>query len=153
MNVSERKILEAYVASGTLMQVATISRSGDPAVCHVWYDYSFRPDRLRFMSRNDRDHSQNIRLNGRTAGGIVAIELTGLGQSVRGLTFKGTASELSPAECDDEAASFIRRWPAAESSLTRTSSSRLYEVRVSEWVLFDEENFPSEPRRIISGLD
>jgi uncharacterized protein YhbP (UPF0306 family) len=152
VNVIERRVLEDYVASGLLMQVATVTDSGNPALCHVWYDYSFRPDRVSFMSRNDRDHSHNIRLNGRIAGGIIAIELTGLGQTVRGVTFKGTARELVTAECEREIASFLQRWPAAESALTPNSPSRLYEVRISEWLLFDEENFPDEPRRIIPGL-
>lgn len=151
MPSAERPTLEAYVASGKLAQVTTLCPDGRPILCHVWYDYSFKPDRLRFMSQTRRDHCQNIRNDDRVAGGIVAIELSGLGQKVRGVTFKGIASELSTPTHQSEVEQFIRRWPAAAPSLVPDSSARLYEIQVSEWLLFDEEKFPEDPRRILPG--
>ncbi|SRR6266487_308063 len=154
--MNARGRLETYVKAGMLMQVASVSDTGDPAVCHVWYHALFRPDRLYFISRRDRDHSRNIRNDKRVAGGIVAIPLTGLGQTVRGVTFKGHARELGP-EARTELESFLERWPHARDIITservarRDTHSRLYEIRVAQWVLFDEEAYPESPRCEIKG--
>lgn len=151
-----RQTLEEYVTSGKLMQVATISEASYPALCHVWYLSRFRPDRLYFISRQDREHSANIRKSHFVAGGIVAIPLSGLGQTVRGVTFKGQACELG-ADASTELEQFVERWPSARSiiSTERIASndtpSRLYEIRVDEWVLFDEETFPDSPRNALPG--
>lgn len=156
MTASERHLLEEYVTHGKLMQVATLDAHNIPALCHVWYQPAFRPDRLYFISRWDRDHSINIRRDGRVAGGIVAIPLDGLGQKVRGVTFKGAAIELPEADIDVELEGFLARWPAARSILTAETlargqtPSRLYRITVSEWVLFDEEHFVGQPRRTLA---
>lgn len=153
--VLERQLLEAYVSQGKLMQVATLDPQSAPAVCHVWYRPAFRPDRLYFISRWDREHSANIRRDGRVAGGIVAIPLDGLGQKVRGVTFKGTAVELPQEGINEELEGFLARWPAARGILTAETlargqtPSRLYRITVAEWVLFDEEHYPDQPRRAV----
>ncbi len=149
-----RKVLEEYVCAGMLMQISSVTDTGHPSLCHVWYRVQFRPDRLYFISRRDRVHSLNIRRDERVAGGIVAIPLTGLGQAVTGVTFKGSASELDAA-AEEELEGFLVRWPLARASITservarNDTVSRLYEIRVDEWVLFDEKAFPESPRREI----
>lgn len=151
-----RTILEEYVSSGKLMQVATISDTGSPAVCHVWYRVDFRPDRLYFISRHDREHSVNIRRNQQVAGGIVAIPLSGLGQTVRGVTFKGQARELG-LDADAELEGFLERWPDARGIISikriaeNDTPSRLYEIDIDQWALFDEQAFPNCPRCVIPG--
>jgi len=154
--LDQRTLLERYVASGKLMQLSSIMPDGSPAMCHVWYSHSFDPDRLYFISRKDRVHSANIRRDPRVAGGIIAITLTGLGQPVRGVAFSGTATQ-----CADEARvpleRFTERWPHARSTITPErlakgeTVSRIYEIHVAEWVLFDEVSFPDAPRRVIEG--
>lgn len=152
----ERELLEEYLISGRLMQVATISDSGEPAVCNVWYCVRFRPDTLYFVSRRDREHSKNVRQDGRIAGSVVAISLEGLGQKVRGVTFKGQAAEIeAEPSAWGKIDSFLARWPQARSLIKpdpddyEASPARLYEILVSEWVLFDEVNYPADPRRVI----
>jgi hypothetical protein len=155
---TERKLVEEYVSSGKLMQVATLAADGQPEVCNVWYDPHFRPDLLRFISRHTRNHSENIRARPGVAGSIVAIPLVGLGQTARAVTFRGQATELLTIGVDTEARSFIGRWPAAESAIDpdalarNETTSRLYEIRVTEWILFDEENFPEQPRRVVGAF-
>lgn len=147
-----RQILESYVSRGRLTQIATVDAASNPAVCNVWYDYGFAPDTISFMSRHDRDHSKNIRDSERVAGAIVAIKLDALGQKVQGVTFKGVARELDPASFSKEVAKFIQRWPAAEPALTPGGVSRLYEIAITEWVLFDELNFPDAPRQVLPPI-
>jgi hypothetical protein len=156
---TSRELLEQYVKSGKLMQLATLREDGSPAVCNVWYDAHFAPDRLRFISRHDRNHSANIRRDARVAGSIVAIHLEALGQRVTGVTFTGIARELGTTGVEPEVGDFVKRWPAATDTIEPGKLSRgetptrIYEVAVKEWVLFDEVNFPAEPRQVIEATE
>jgi hypothetical protein len=73
---------------------------------------------------------------------------------VRGVSFKGVAWELESG-AQAEVRSFLARWPRAQETVSAedlayaSSPSRLYEIIVREWVLFDEENYPQAPRRPI----
>lgn len=153
-----RAVLEEYVQSGTLMQLASLSSDGAPVVCNVWYNVHFAPDVLRFISRCDRNHCQNIRADGRVAGSIIAIQMEGLGRKVRGVTYTGTARELPTEGIDEQAAAFVARWPRAEPSLDPgklargETMTRLYEISVAEWVLFDDTNFPEQPRQVVKAV-
>jgi uncharacterized protein YhbP (UPF0306 family) len=151
------ELVEEYVAGGTLMQLATLDPDGSPAVCTVWYDAGFRPDVLRFISRPDRRHSRNLRARPRVAGTIVAGPPDRLGAAVCGTSFAGTARELPRTGIDEPLARFVARWPAAGPMLDPaalrdgTAGARLYEIRVTEWVLFDEVAFPAAPRQVVPG--
>ncbi|MGW1740484.1 pyridoxamine 5'-phosphate oxidase family protein [Nocardia sp. NPDC001965] len=152
--MSERQLLEEYVAGGKLMQLATVDEIGTPRVCSVWYLAAFRPDKLWFLSRRDREHSLSIRRNALVAGAIVDIVLDELGQTARGVSFSGRAEELPGVGIEDRARAFGVRWPNAAPVLEAMpeGASRLYEIAVAEWVLFDEENYRGDPRRVIPGL-
>jgi hypothetical protein len=154
---TERELLEEYVRAGKLMQIATINPDGSPTICNAWYDAHFAPDVLRFISRDYRYHSGNIRRDGRVAGNIIAIELEALGQTARGVSFTGTARELPTTGVTTEANAFLARWPEAADAVAphrlaqADSPVRLYEIVVFEWILFDEANFAEQPRRAISA--
>jgi uncharacterized protein YhbP (UPF0306 family) len=156
--MAERALLEAYIEKAKLMQLSTMNRDGTPSMCQVWYSCQFAPDALFFISRKDRVHSANIRERPHVAGAVVDIPLTGLGQKVRGVTFQGLASELG-TDCEPELGNFISRWPKASEALTVSklvsgeTRTRLYSVRVTQWILFDERNFPESPRRVVSAKD
>lgn len=155
MMEKSRELLEDYVRSGKLMQLATLRTDGAPELCNVWYDPHFRPDLLRFISRRDRNHSHNLRVNACVAGAIVAIHLEALGQTVRGVTFTGHARELAVVGIEKAIDSFVTRWPASSVALdldvmaSGEGLTRVYEVAIGEWVLFDEVNFPEQPRQVI----
>jgi hypothetical protein len=154
---TSRELLEQYVKSGKLMQLATLCADGSPMVCNVWYDAHFAPDLLRFISRHDRNHSANIRRDARVAGSIVAIHLEALGQPVTGVAFTGIARELGTVGVESEVEAFVKRWPAATEAIEPgrlergERPTRLYEVAVEEWVLFDEVNFPAQPRQVVQA--
>jgi uncharacterized protein YhbP (UPF0306 family) len=144
------------VRAGKLMQVATLDASGQPHLCHVWYAASFDPDRLLFISKDSRQHSLNIRVDSRVGGALVADVPSGLGATVRGVSFTGVATELPANDAEERTRAFLNRWPQAEPHLTSQNpsdgpASRLYEIAVREWVLFDEEAYPDQPRRLIQG--
>ncbi|GIG59120.1 hypothetical protein Lfu02_34920 [Longispora fulva] len=148
-----RQLLEDYVSTGKVMQVATLNDEGAPVVCNVWFASTLAPDRLYFISRPTRFHSANIRRDSRVAGSVLAIDLTELGQDVRGATFTGSAVELPTTGVDEEIAVFAGRWPRAARAIDARRMAdgenhhRIYRIDVDGWILFDEENFPDEPRQ------
>jgi uncharacterized protein YhbP (UPF0306 family) len=148
-----REMLADYVRAGKVMQLSTLDGDGAPYVSNLWFASAFDPDRLYFISRPNRAHCANIRLRDRVAGAILAIELHDLGQAVRGVTFTGTAEELPTLGIDDQIGVYVRRWPSAARAIDphRLASGeahhRLYEIRVTGWVLYDEENFRTDPRQ------
>lgn len=152
----ERKLLEAYVAAGKLMQLATRDAQG-PWLCNVWYLHDFDPDSLWFMSNASRTHSRHIREDGPVAGSIVHEVPEELGQKARGITFRGAARELPTKGVEGIVTAFCARWPKASAVIDtkrlagEETPMRLYEIRVSEWILVDEVNLPDEPRRVIPG--
>lgn len=153
--MNARDLLEEYVTGGKLMQITTLGSDGAPQTCSVWYVSHFASDALRWISRHDRVHSANVRVDSRVSGAIVSIPLEGLGQTVRGVSFVGQARELPVAGIDQEIAEFVARWPAAAGALNAAdlaagrTPTRLYEVKITQWVLFDEEHFPGEPRQTV----
>lgn len=152
-----RTVLEEQVASGKVMQLATLDNDGSPYVCNVWFASAFTPDRLWFISRPTRFHCANIRVDERVAGSILAIELDTLGQAVQGVTFKGVARELPTAGINDQIQRYVTRWPKATNAIDprRLASGeahhRVYEIAITDWVLFDEANFSSSPRQEVAA--
>ncbi|WP_067669423.1 pyridoxamine 5'-phosphate oxidase family protein [Nocardia miyunensis] len=152
--MDERELLEEYVRDAKLMQLSTVCGDGTPTVCTVWYLPMFRPDRLYFVSRTDRLHSNNIRRNSAVAGAILDDPPVELGLTARGVSFTGRARQLPGVGIDELARAFVGRWPNAAGVLDAMpeGASRMFEVVVGQWVLFDEKNFRGGPRREIDGI-
>jgi hypothetical protein len=168
-----RRLIVDGVAAASLMQVATIDENGFPAICQVWFAPGFEPDRLSFLSREDREHAVNIRKDPRVAASIALEVPAGLGERVRGVSLSGLAREVPEADLPAATAAFVARWPRAAAALapperparvggalpvprptppSLTPRSRLYEIAVVRWILFDEVNFPGQPRLSVPAL-
>jgi len=147
-----RKILEEYVATGKVMQLATVGGDGAPVVCNLWFASAFDPDRLWFISRPARVHCVNLRAEPRVAGAVLAIELEELGQDVTGVTFQGVARELPVTGIEEQIAAYTARWPRATRAidparmLSGEAHHRVYQIDVTSWILFDEQRFDPNPR-------
>lgn len=156
--VDARELLEEYVRAGKAMQLASLDADGAPYVNNLWFAATLRPDRLYFISRPNRLHCANIRVRSRVGGAILAITLENPKQSVRGVTFTGTAVELPTTGVDHEIEVYASRWPEVAAAIepARLASGeahhRLYEVVVATWILYDEENFKGDPRQPLRGL-
>lgn len=153
-----RELLEEYVRSGKVMQLATLDDDGAPYVNNLWFAATLRPDRLYFISRPNRVHCANIRSRPRVAGALLAIELENPAQPVRGVTFTGTAVELPVTGIDSQIGVYAGRWPEVARAIDpdRMASGeahhRLYEITVQTWILYDEVNFKGDPRQPLPGL-
>jgi uncharacterized protein YhbP (UPF0306 family) len=152
-----RDVLEAYVTAGKVMQLATLTGQGAPVVCNLWYASAMDPDRLWFISRPAREHCANLRADARVAGAILAIELDELGQAVSGVSFTGLARELPTTGIDTQIQTYTSRWPRAARAVDPVrlavgqTHHRMYQIDVTGWVLFDEANFPDQPRRAVAA--
>ena len=153
---SARALVEEYVHSGKVMQLATIDDDGHPYVNNLWYAPSLHPDRIYFISRPTRVHCANIRGRNDVAGAILAIELTDPSQPVRGVTFTGTAQELDIIGIDQQISVYARRWPTTAGAIdpermaAGLAHHRLYEITIGEWILYDEEHFRGVPRQRVA---
>ena len=152
-----RELLTTYVGAGKAMQLATLDDDGGPYLSHLWFASRFEPDRLYFISRPNRNHCQYLRERPRVGGAILAIQLDGLGQAVRGVTFRGTAAELPTVDVDAAIATYVARWPAAANAIDPVrlaageTHHRIYEISVDQWLLYDEEQFRSDPRQPVGA--
>ncbi|MCT9932979.1 pyridoxamine 5'-phosphate oxidase family protein [Planotetraspora sp. A-T 1434] len=154
MTTELERRLDAYVAGGALMQLATLRPDGSPSLSILRYHVTFAPDRLYFVSREDLPHSRDLRSDSRVAGSVVggvpgsiptgvagggARDVAGdvagnAGEPVRptgAVAFTGSARELPPG---------------AQAPLRPSPGERVYRLDVTEWVLFDG---PDQPGRVI----
>jgi uncharacterized protein YhbP (UPF0306 family) len=151
-NLEVRQAVIDYLREGKLLHIST-SSNGIPWLCHVWYALDEKEPALLFASNRSRRHSREIVANSVVAGGVVGIELEGLGQKVRGLSFEGRAVELSGSAIAEGYEVYRARWPNVKDMFsvhdieTASSDMRIYRVSLSRAVLFDEVLFPRCPRQ------
>ena len=141
-----------YLEAGKVLHLATVS-NGVPWLCHVWYAPGPTEWTIVFTSNRARRHSQEINVSPRIAGGVVAIPLDGLGQRIRGLSFEGLASEAAGDSIVTAYETYARRWPrvremfSAKDIQLSATAMRMYVIDLQRIVLFDEVNYPSNPRQ------
>jgi len=81
-----------------------------------------------------------------------------VGQAVRGVSFTGVGRELPTTGIDDAIAVYSGRWTSAAKAIdperlaNGQAHHRVYRIDVDSWVLYDEENFRSEPRQAVPAL-
>lgn len=152
VDAHESQLLHEYVHRGSAMQVATYSGTG-MWMAHCWYAATEPGLDLIFMSRVSRRHSQDILASPQVSAGILAIDLEGLGQKVSGVVLEGTAGILDGSELEAAYEVYAERWPqvrdmvVAEALGAADRTNALWKITPRTYVLFDEANFPDEPRR------
>lgn len=157
--IDARDLLVTEVQAGKAMQLATLGPDGAPAVCNLWFASSFEPDRLFFISRPSRAHCENVRRDPRVAGAVLAIQLDDPGSTAaRGVQFAGCATELPTTGIEEQISIYAGRWPSTAKAIDPgrmergETHHRVYQIEVSEWVLYDEANFGKDPRRSVPVL-
>jgi len=150
-----RQLLEDYLRTAKVMQLATLDDDGAPYANNLWFASAVAPDRLFFISRPDRVHCANIRRASRVAGAVLNIDLTDPSQAVRGVTFTATARELPITGIDEQIRAYAGRWPTTAAAIDPATMAageahhRLYQLDVTGWVLYDEVNFRGHARQSV----
>lgn len=145
-----RELIEEYISEAKLMQIAT-SKDNKPWVATVWF-VSDESLNLYFLSRESRRHSLELKQNQNVAGTIVIPHIIGSGQKVRGVQFEGIAERCNEAEIEKIHKIYMEKFPTAESVQKGTTqnlnaTAKFYTVHPKLMILFDEVNFPNQPRR------
>jgi uncharacterized protein YhbP (UPF0306 family) len=145
--VKVQDLVVKYLDEARLMQVAT-STNNIPWCCTVY----FAVDNLHniyWISLPDRQHSDDIAQNPHVAGTIVVAH--SYGQKVRGVQFRGTARMVTdPAEITEHTPAYAERYQLptlAQDIISGQHPHRLYTIKPELFVLFDEQNFPDDPRQ------
>lgn len=142
-----RALVQDYLVKAQMMHIAT-SRDHQPWIATVY----FAPDidmNLYWMSRASRRHSQEIAENPKVAGTIVLPH--NYGDKVRGLQFEGIAKQLSDGDAQKGINIYSSRFWIVEDRATTANEGEdqhfCYQIHPSKFVLFDEVNFPNDPRQ------
>ncbi len=137
-----------YLEKARMMQVAT-AKDGQPWVCTVYFVYDENLN-LYWISKTTRRHSEELQINPKVAGVIVLPHTPG--DDVRGIQFQGIAKELPTKELaltgvEIYAKRYSMEPERAEKILSGSDGHVCYKIEPSMFVLFDEVNFPDDPRR------
>lgn len=143
-----RKLIEDYLKEAKMLQVAT-AKDNQPWACTVYFAVD-EDLNLYWISKTARRHSQEIRENEKVAGTIVLPHTPG--DNVRGIQFQGVAKELTDK---DEAkvgmTYYAERYgmdqERVDAILKGKDGHVCYKITPSLFVLFDEVNFPDDPRQ------
>ncbi len=146
--MSLRKLIEDYLKEAKMMQVAT-AHDNQPWVCTVYFAFDDSLN-LYWISKPSSRHSEEIRNNEKVAGAIVLPHVPG--DKVRGIQFQGIAKELTKKV---DAALGMKYYAdrygmkpeRAKAILDGSDGHVCYKITPSLYVLFDEVNFPDNPRR------
>jgi uncharacterized protein len=147
-NTKLKDLIIEYLQQAKLLQVAT-SKDNQPWACTVYFAHDENLN-LYWISTPKRRHSIELRINPKVAGIIVLPHIPG--DEVRGLQFQGTAQELRDP---DEALTAMQYYkdrynmpPARVDAIINDTDGHLcYKITPSTIVLFDELNFPDNPRQ------
>lgn len=150
--MSLKQLIENYLREAKLMQVATVA-DNKPWVATVWYAHDKNLN-LYFISRKDRRHIQELKNNSHVAGTIVVAHEEGIGQKVRGIQFAGKAEIVGIRELINAYTLLKKKYPNIVKHIPNLDFVkqgailvRFYKIIPTTVVLFDEINFPDNPRQ------
>lgn len=142
-----KKLIEEYLAEARLLQVATMVND-QPWVCTVYFAHDPQLN-LYWLSKPNRRHSKELAKNPHAAGAIVLPHTPG--DKVRGLQLQGTVEEITePAKLHREFKHYGERFKTMDELpkiISGENKHHLYKLKPTLIVLFDEVNFPDQPRQ------
>ncbi len=144
-----KKLIGDYLAEAKMMCLAT-SKNNKPWACTVWFVHDTDWN-LYFISGKSRRHSLDLKENQSVAGTIVKPHLKGSGEKVAGIQFEGSAAECNKTQLLKAVALYVIKYPLAGLKAAEFLKPNLpytfYIIKPESMVLFDEINFPDEPRQ------
>ncbi len=140
-----KKLISEYLNEAKVMQLATVN-NGRPWVCTVNYVFDENWN-LYWLSLRSRRHSQELTHHREVAGAIVKDP-----SIKRGLQFEGMAFEVKGEELTKIHNLYAQSYGdkpgrLAEAQSEDASKRTYYGLEPSLFVLYDEVNFPENPRQ------
>jgi uncharacterized protein YhbP (UPF0306 family) len=142
-----RRLIEDYLQNAILLQVATCENN-QPWACTV--HFAFDSDlNLYWMSLPTRRHSLEIQHNNKVAG--VVVQPHKISDKARGIQLEGVAEMITDQEelkkVFPHYGKRFNRMDSLPRLLEGTNEHKLYRIKPTLYVLFDDVNFPSDPRQ------
>lgn len=141
-----RQLIQEYLSKAQMMHIAT-SHDNHPWAATTYFAADIDMN-LYWMSKASRRHSQEISKNSKVARTIVLPH--NYGEKVRGIQFEGEARELKGDDLQAGRNIFSSRyWIVGDTAGLNSDPDPLlcYQVKPNLIVLFDEVNFPDNPRQ------
>lgn len=147
--MSPKDLVKQYLPSVNIMQLATCV-DNQPWACSLHY-YSDDDFNLYWISKPKSRHSQEIELNPNVAVTIKVYENETPKDTVIGVSFEGVAKLASESEVQNAAKGYQRKHHTDEAFLKEVVAGKnpyvFYTVKPTKVVLFDNKNFPDDPRQ------
>ncbi len=144
-----KTLISKYLDEHYMMQLATVN-DGTPWCCTVYYIVDDKLN-LYWLSLPSRRHSKELELNNQVAAAIPINFVKGepvIGIQVQGIGIKIEASENTQQLAENYASKFNRSAEWVDDFCNNKTVHTLYKLTPREYVIFDEINFPKEPRQI-----
>jgi len=142
------ELIKQYLGQVNIMQLAT-AVNDQPWACTVHY-YADEDFNLYWVSKLEREHSQDIRENPKVAAAIVVHENTPEEPYVIGISVEGTAEMLDDKVGREVVEGYVDKH-GKDSSMSDIASGnnphKFYRLKPSRIVLFDSKNLPDSPRQ------
>lgn len=145
--MTPQNTIVSYLDEAHLMQIATTSAS-KPWCATVYFAHD-NAHNLYWISLPDSRHSQDIESN-TTVSGAITLNRE-YGEKLRGLQFEGEAQQITDPDhimqLSEAYAERYNRFTLPDEILQSKTPYRLYQLKPSLFVLFDQEHFPDQPRQ------
>lgn len=135
-----------YLDQANLMQIATFS--GRKPWCTTVFYAVDNLHNLYWLSPTSARHSREIAFNDHVAAAITVPH--SYGQGLHGLQVEGIAELVTTSDIEPLFQAYAEKYNARSrlpGLLGGTDEQRLYKLIPDAFVLYDEENFPTEPRQ------
>lgn len=147
--MSVEELLKQYLPSVNIMQLAT-SVNDQPWTCTVHY-YSDNNFNLFWLSTVDRRHSQEIKQNPRVSAAIVIHENTPTEKYIIGISVEGTAELVDEKNGEKALNGYAKKHHSSPGFIEDVRSGKnphkLYRLKPSNIVMFNNKDFPDDPRQ------
>lgn len=145
-----RELIKKFLLDKEVMQLATV-KDGKPWVSNLHY-VADKNHNIYWLSKPDRRHSQEIKNHAHVA---AAIAVRSPDHPVIGLQIEGQASEVKDKkELTEVMRVYADRFKVSESFynefMAGKNPHKMYRLKPENIVLFDEQNFPDDPRQEVS---
>jgi uncharacterized protein YhbP (UPF0306 family) len=141
-----RDAVISYLDTATIMQIATVS--GEQPWAATVFFAADNAHEIFWLSPPNARHSRELNMNDRVAATISLPHQ--YGDAWQGLQVEGTVKEIDLSETEQLFQAYAERFNAhyrLAALLSGDDASRLYRLKPSLFVLYDEQNFAAEPRQ------
>lgn len=147
-----KTIINNYLTNTRVLQLAT-SRNNQPYCINLHF-YSDLKMNLYFSSGANKRHSSEIATNNRVCAAIHAHEDSQSEPWVAGISIEGKCTIATTEEIEKIADEYCKKLGKDRSLIEKTldtnSGVSMYKVTPSEITIFDNKNFPNNPRETLT---